>query len=79
MLLQAGGSHLPLEMEVRLGKWQGGGALGHQRDWGKRSTECVPIEAEVCISVVLGILGSKIFCTVNEKGLGKRWKRHPKL
>lgn len=37
----------------------------------KRSTEHVPTEMEVCISVVLGILGRNIFPTVNKKDLGR--------
>lgn len=46
---------------------------------GKRSIESVPTEVEVCISLGLGILGSNIFPTVNEKRFGKRWARHPEL
>lgn len=76
--LQARGNHL----------WRWKLDWGNDRDeepWdttaagGKRSTDCVPTEVEVCISVVLGILGSNIFPTVNEKRFGKRWARHPKL
>lgn len=66
-------------MEVKLGKMAGRRSLETLRDWVRRSTECVPTEVEVCISVVLGILGSKIFSTVNRKRLGKRWRRHPEL
>lgn len=66
-------------------RWNLGWGKGRGEPWDtegtgvERSTERVPTEEEVCISVVLGILGSNIFPKVNEKRLGKRWARHPKL
>lgn len=45
-------------------------SLGTPKLLGERSTEHVPTEVEVCIAVVLGILGSSIFPTLY-KDLGR--------
>lgn len=49
--------------------------LGHLGYCGKRSTERVPAEVGVCTVVVLGILGSKTFPTINGKTFGNGWRK----
>lgn len=74
-----------LEETIYPWRWKLGWGKG--RDEGPGDTKllrwekhgAVPTEIKVCISVVLGILGSNTVPTVNERRLGKRWARHDKL